>query len=160
MGFDRRKLWYAILGLILLASWCALRFGELTELRRKDVVLETTRDAEGVELHTGVIRIERAVVRAGDGYLVTTLKSDAGTRDVAIPPRLVPVIRDHLALHVDSGPNALRFPAAHGGHLPGSACTGSSTKLVSLLIFDPMIFGILARCWLPQRVPRWPSWPN
>jgi integrase len=35
--------------LILLASWCALRFGELTELRRRDVVL----DPDG---KTGVIR--------------------------------------------------------------------------------------------------------
>jgi len=26
--------------LILLAAWCALRFGELTELRRRDVVLD------------------------------------------------------------------------------------------------------------------------
>ena len=37
----------------------------------------------------GVIRIERAVVRVGDGFQVTTPKSDAGTRDVAIPPHLV-----------------------------------------------------------------------
>ncbi|MBB2990245.1 integrase [Mycolicibacterium iranicum] len=103
--------------MILLAAWCALRFGELTELRRKDVILEIAVDAEGETAHTGVIRVERAVVRVDDGYLVTTPKSDAGTRDVAIPPHLVPVLRDHLAAHVDGGPNALMFPAAHGGHL-------------------------------------------
>ena len=103
--------------MILLAAWCALRFGELTELRRKDIVLTTTVDTEGETVHTGVIRVERAVVRVDDGYLVTTPKSDAGTRDVAIPPHLVPVMRDHLAVHVDGGPDALLFPAAHGGHL-------------------------------------------
>ena len=41
--------------MILLASWCALRFGELTELRRKDI-----------DLDEGVIRIRRAVVRPGE----------------------------------------------------------------------------------------------
>lgn len=43
--------------MILLASWCAMRFGELTELRRKDV-----------DLDEGVIRIRRAVVRAGGDF--------------------------------------------------------------------------------------------
>ncbi|WP_396912463.1 tyrosine-type recombinase/integrase [Mycolicibacterium sp.] len=100
--------------MILLAAWCALRFGELTELRRKDVLLETTRDAEGNDVHTGVIRVERAVVRVDGGFQVTTPKSDAGTRDVAIPPHLVPVIRDHLAVHVDAKQDALLFPAVHG----------------------------------------------
>jgi hypothetical protein len=45
------------------------------------------------------------VVRVGDGFAVTTPKSDAGTRDVAIPPHLVPFIAEHLAKHVVS-PNA------------------------------------------------------
>lgn len=99
--------------MILLASWCALRFGELTELRRRDVVLDA--DAQ-----TGVIRVERGVVRTGDGFTITTPKSDAGTRDVAIPPHLVPVIRAHLAMHVGPEPDALLFPAAHGEHLAPS----------------------------------------
>uniref|UniRef100_A0A5Q5CFF2 Phage integrase family protein n=1 Tax=Mycobacterium sp. (strain JLS) TaxID=164757 RepID=A0A5Q5CFF2_MYCSJ len=107
--------------MILLASWCALRFGELTELRRKDVELSTSveRDDQGQEVtvHEGLIHVERAVVRAGDGYEVTTPKSDAGTRDVAIPPHLVPVIEAHLADHVGIWGDALLFPAKHGGHL-------------------------------------------
>jgi integrase len=49
--------------MILLASWCALRFGELTELRRKDVELtETTAlddGGNGVVAQEGVIRIRR-----------------------------------------------------------------------------------------------------
>jgi integrase len=102
--------------MILLASWCALRFGELTELRRKDIELtECTEDGEMV--HRGVIRVERGVVRVGEGFRVTTPKSEAGSRDVAIPPHLVPVLRDHLAKHVDAGRDSLLFPAKHGGHL-------------------------------------------
>lgn len=66
---------------------------------------------------TGVIRVERGVVRTGDGFKVTTPKSDAGTRDVAIPPHLVPAIQQHLATHVGPQPDVLLFPAAHGGHL-------------------------------------------
>ena len=101
--------------MILLASWCAMRFGELTELRRRDVDLDADK-------RIGVIRIERAVVRVGDGFAVTTPKSDAGTRDVAVPPHLVPVIQAHLAAHVGPEPDALLFPAHHGGHLaPGHA---------------------------------------
>ena len=38
--------------MVLLASWCALRFGELTELRRKDIDIEDR-----------LIRVRRAVVR-------------------------------------------------------------------------------------------------
>jgi integrase len=107
--------------MILLASWCALRFGELTELRRKDIELtdytETVDEGNDVEVQEGVIRIRRAVVRVGDGFQVTTPKSDAGTRDVAMPPNLVPMIKAHLEAHVGPEPGALLFPAKHGGHL-------------------------------------------
>jgi integrase len=92
--------------MILLASWCALRFGELTELQRRDV-----------DLTNEVIRVERAVVRAGGGFQVTSPKSDAGVRDVSIPPHLLPAIEDHLAKHVGKTRDSLLFPAQHGGHL-------------------------------------------
>ena len=99
--------------MILLASWCALRFGELTELRRHDIEFDPATD----ELRGGVIRIRRAVVRVGGEFVVGDPKSDAGTRDVAIPPHLVPAIEGHLADHVGRDRNALLFPAQHGGHL-------------------------------------------
>jgi integrase len=92
--------------MILLASWCALRFGELTELRRRDI------DTANETIH-----VVRAVVRAGGGFQVTTPKSDAGVRDVAIPPHLMPAIEAHLAKHVEPGRDALLFPAQQGGHL-------------------------------------------
>ena len=92
--------------MILFASWCAMRFGELTELRRQDI-----------DLTTETIRVQRAVVRAGGKFQVTTPKSDAGIRDVAIPPHLLPIIETHLAEHVGADQNSLLFPATHGGHL-------------------------------------------
>ena len=94
--------------MILLASWCALRFGELAELRRMDV-----------DLSDEVIRVRRGVVRVNGeaAFVVTTPKSDAGIRDVAIPPHLLPALEDHLSKHVGKERDSLLFPAKSGGHL-------------------------------------------
>ncbi|MGH3950124.1 MAG: hypothetical protein ACRDSE_13530, partial [Pseudonocardiaceae bacterium] len=43
---------------------------------------------------------------------VSTPKSDAGIRDVAIPPHLVPLVKDHLSDHTAPGRDALLFPSA------------------------------------------------
>lgn len=85
---------------VLMAAWLAMRFGELTELRRKDV-----------DLVDEVVRVRRAVVRAGDDFRVTTPKSAAGIRDISIPPHLVPAIENHLDRYVRSGKNSLLFPS-------------------------------------------------
>jgi integrase len=100
--------------MVLLAAWCALRFGELTELRRKDIIIV---EADDPAESYGIVRVERAVVRVEEGFLPTTPKSDAGRRDVEIPPHLLPVIKDHLARFVKPDKDALLFPAAHGGYL-------------------------------------------
>lgn len=86
--------------LILVAYWCGLRFGELTELRRGDLDLEA-----------GVIRVRRAVVLVKGSFVVKSTKSAAGERDVWIPGHIVPVLRDHLAEHAAEGADALVFPA-------------------------------------------------
>lgn len=100
--------------MVLLAAWCALRFGELTELRRKDItIVDATDNAEAY----GLVHVERAVVRVDNGFQTTTPKSEAGRRDVEIPPHLLPAIADHLTRFVDPDKDALLFPAAHGGHL-------------------------------------------
>ena len=92
--------------MVTLASWCALRFGEIVELRCGDV-----------DLSAEVIRIRRAAVRTKGAYQITTPKSDAGVRDVAIPPHVVPLIEAHLAKYVGRGRDSLLFPADNGGHL-------------------------------------------
>jgi integrase len=95
----------------LLAAWCALRFGELAELRRADV-----------DVKAGVVHVRRGVVRADRGErLVKGPKSEAGKRDVAIPPHLIPAVKDHLLNHVAASRDALVFPAASGGHMAPSA---------------------------------------
>jgi len=98
--------------MVLLAAWCALRFGELTELRRRDVLLSPP-DADP----EGVVRVVRGVVRTEDGFKETTPKSEAGIRDVSVPPHIVPVLRSHLDQFVGDTAGALLFPADHGGHL-------------------------------------------
>lgn len=95
--------------IVLLASWLALRFGELVELQRRDCDLED-----------GVIHVRRAAVRVEKGWKVGDPKSEAGKRDVAIPPHIVPAIEDHLAKHVGPQKDALLFPAKNGGHLQPS----------------------------------------
>jgi integrase len=97
----------------LLAAWCAMRFGELTELRRRDI-----------DQTTGIIQVRRAVVRVGGETIVGTPKSDAGTRDIAIPPHLMPLINEHMRKHVGHGKDALVFPGADGGHLNPSTLYG------------------------------------
>ncbi len=96
--------------MVTLASWCALRFGETVELRRGDI-----------DLSAEVIRIRRAAVRTKGAYTTTTPKSDAGVRDVDIPPHIIPAIETHLARYVDKPRDSLIFPAAqNGGHLQPS----------------------------------------
>jgi integrase len=97
--------------MVELASWCALRYGEITELRRGDIDLV----AEQVHIQRGVVRVK------GQGQLVDTPKSEAGERDVAIPPHLIPALEEHLANHVAPGHDSLLFPADNGGHLQPSA---------------------------------------
>ncbi|MDQ1249556.1 MAG: hypothetical protein QG597_3931 [Actinomycetota bacterium] len=92
--------------MVTLASWCAMRFGETVELRRRDIDLEA-----------GVIRIRRAAVRVNGKYVVGQTKSTAGTRDVAIPPHLLPQFREHLVRHAAPGKDGLLFAADNGGHL-------------------------------------------
>jgi integrase len=86
--------------MILLAAWCGLRFGEITELRRKDL-----------DLNRGTVHILRAVTRVDGRYVITTPKSAAGRRVVALPPHLVPALQQHLDLHTAPEPEALLFPA-------------------------------------------------
>lgn len=100
--------------MVQLAAWCALRFGELTELRRLDV-----------DTANAVIRIRRAVVLVDGRFVVKLPKSEAGVRDVAIPPHLLPMVREHLLEHTAPGLDGLLFPARDDPtkHLRQSALT-------------------------------------
>ena len=98
----------------LLAAWCGLRFGELTELRRSDV-----------DTKVGVLHIRRAVAWVDSKPVIGKPKSDAGTRDVAIPPHLLPMLKTHITEHAAFGKDGLLFPAPTGGHLTTSTLYAS-----------------------------------
>ena len=96
--------------LVLLGAWCALRFGELAELRRADI-----------DVRRGIVRIRRGVVWVNSEAIVGPPKSLAGVRDVAIPPHLMPLVRDHLKRFVGSADSALLFAAGDGRHLTSNS---------------------------------------
>jgi integrase len=96
--------------MVLLGAWCALRFGELAELRRADI-----------DVKNGIVHVQRGVVRLKGARKVKGPKSEAGKRDVAIPPHLMPAVKAHLRDHVKASQDALLFPGFHGGHMAPSS---------------------------------------
>lgn len=58
----------------VLAAWCGLRWGETSELRRKDVSADCS-----------VLRIRRAVTYRNGKFYTGQPKTTAGIRDVAVP---------------------------------------------------------------------------
>lgn len=92
--------------LVLLGAWCAMRYGELAELRRKDL-----------DLTAGVIRVRRGVAFVGGKAIVGTPKTEAGRRTVTIPPHVLPALRRHLDEFAAPGAEGLIFPAVSGGHV-------------------------------------------
>lgn len=104
--------------MVLLADACALRFGELAELRRSDI-----------DVANAVIRVRRGVVRSRSaGVVAKAPKSEAGIRDVPIPPDILDAVRDHLAQHAAPGAQGLLFPGLNSEHLSPSAFYGKVTK--------------------------------
>ena len=144
---------------MLLAAWCGLRFGELTELRRSDI-----------DMKNGRIKIRRAVVHVDGEAIVGTPKSDAGIREVVVPPHLIPILKTHIAEHAAFGRDGLLFPAAEGGHLAPSSCmavhllgpvpVGVSTPPGTPQegpIYASTTYSTLGLYWLPRRAPHWPT---
>lgn len=95
--------WHA---LVDVAAWCALRFGEITALRRQDV-----------DLDAGLLRVRFGVTWVDGKPVVGLPKSSAGVRDVTIPPHIVPGLRAHIKDYAEPGRSGLVFPAVGGGHL-------------------------------------------
>jgi len=91
---------------VLLGAWCAMRYGEIAELRRRDL-----------DLDRGKVRIRRGVTWVDGHPVVGPPKTAAGVRDVSIPPHLLPIVKDHLAHHTGPGPDALLFPATQGSQM-------------------------------------------
>lgn len=91
---------------VLLAAWCGLRRGEVLALRRRDV------GPGGTEVY-----VRRGVTFIKSKPVFATPKTDAGVRDVTVPPHIVPAVVDHLDRHVGRGKDALLFTGKADGVL-------------------------------------------
>jgi integrase len=102
-----------------MAAWCGLRFGELIELRRKDV--------DFIGGHT-VIRIRRAAVRINNDVVEGLPKTDAGIRTVAVPPHVAGLLRGHMEKFTGASPEAFLFTTTRGKRLSTTAFTKAVKK--------------------------------
>ncbi|MBX9642084.1 MAG: tyrosine-type recombinase/integrase, partial [Mycobacteriaceae bacterium] len=91
--------------LVLISAWCGLRWGEVTELKRRDFSADCA-----------LITVERGVVHRDGQCIVDTPKSKKG-RAVVTPPHIRPAITQHLATYVTKDPDALAFPPDRSCHL-------------------------------------------
>ncbi|WP_236950038.1 site-specific integrase [Mycobacterium sp. MS1601] len=101
------------------AAWCGLRFGELIELRRKDV-------HDDGELMT--LKIRRAATRVDNTLVVGKTKTDAGLRDVTVPPHVASQLRDHMKVLTKPGADAFVFTTTRGQRLSTTAFTKQLKK--------------------------------
>lgn len=93
--------------LVLISAWCGLRWGEVIELRRKDV-----------DDSAEIIAVRRAVTHRGQCRIATP-KSGVG-RTVAVPPHIRADLKHHLDTFVGKGPETLLFPARQTCHYNSS----------------------------------------
>lgn len=104
--------------IILLGTWCALRFGEIVELQRGDIAMTLDEDGQPTD---GVVHVRRGAVRVSGGWEIGQPKTEAGIRDVSIPPHVLPNIKAHLeSEHVGQGKDALLFAPTTGERLQPS----------------------------------------
>lgn len=79
-----------------------------------------------------MIQVRRGVVWVNRQIQVEPPKSEAGIRDVAIPPHLIPAIKDHLETFATPGQEGLLFPAANGRQQWPSTITGYLKKAAEI----------------------------
>jgi integrase len=90
--------------LVLVSAWCGLRWGEVTELRRKDVSDDCT-----------AITVSRAVTHRAKQCDISTTKSSR-VHTVIVPPHVVPDLADHMTHFVADDADALLFTAERTCH--------------------------------------------
>ncbi len=91
-----------------LGLWASLRIGEVIGLQRADVSLSDVDAAD----QRGVIYVRRSIGRTRAGREEKLPKSVAGTRDVPLPPHVIPALREHLEDYCAPGRKSWVFPAA------------------------------------------------
>jgi integrase len=103
---------------VLLATWCQLRRGELLGLRRRDV--DTLHENLTIEQSRTFTRKGRSVVKGP--------KSAAGHRTLAIPPNVLAPIQDHLERFTSPSPDAFVFTGKMGVPLTAGVLHKAWTK--------------------------------
>lgn len=113
--------------LVILAAYGGFRFGEITELRRKDFTKAPRALDHGMYVDAYTIEVSRAVALVEGKHLVNPPKSKASVRSVPITSMLTPLV-DSLLAALPEDPEALIFPSATGGHLRHDVFTNSWTR--------------------------------
>lgn len=106
---------------VYILAWTSLRFGELIELRRKDI------EDDGVTMR---LRVRRGAARVGQKVVVGNTKTVRSNRPVAVPPHVAEMIREHLQdrSKMNRSPEALLVTTTKGDRLSKSAFTRSLKK--------------------------------
>ena len=93
---------------VLLATWCQLRRGEILGLRRSDV-----------DLLQGTLRIDqsRTISRSGSS-IVKSPKTAAARRSLTVPSHVIPAMERHLERFTEPQKNAYVFTTTTGSPLP------------------------------------------
>lgn len=105
------------------AAWCGLRFGELIELRRKDV--HVAGDSMTLRIRRAATVVHDKTAPVHNTLVVGAPKTDAGKRDVTVPPHVAEILRGHMKAHTGNGPEALVFTTTRGRRLSQTAFTKS-----------------------------------
>lgn len=102
--------------LIILAAFVGLREGELLELRRGDIDVDTGAISVTRKIDKDVIQgAASPCPHCGRG--ISAPKTARGIRTVHLPPPFIPALRHHLDTHVDEGLDALLFPGERTDHM-------------------------------------------
>ena len=104
---------------VYVLAWTSLRFGELIELRKKDI------DDDGTVMK---LRVSRGAARVGKKIVVGNTKTVRSKRPVTVPPHVAAMIRDHMKAHSHKGPQAFLVTTTQGNRLSKSAFTRSLKK--------------------------------
>lgn len=100
---------------VLISAWCGLRYGEATELRRKDVKLNKAGEPEILSIERGVThRTAKQTGSSQSRCMIDTPKSGK-SRVVVVPPHIRADLKSHLETFVDADPESLLFPPVRGG---------------------------------------------
>lgn len=108
--------------LVVIAAWCGLRWGEVSELRRKDVIMSYKSDGTlngcAIHLTRNAVHItaKQAAEHGFDRCQINTERSNKlKPRTVPAPEHFWPIIEHHLTNHVEREPDALLFPPVRKG---------------------------------------------